>query len=159
MHAAKRRWLQVGLGVPEGAALVRSTTRSGPSEGRDHVLVLGGPLATAMAGPLQSLAALSHSELTVDTRAGGASEDWLTSGLLVKDLLAHRPTGVILACKHEDPAVGAALGGLVTAFGAKQVWVSDGTELPGSSPVLLSSQGMSARHMASLGAAAWLALG
>jgi hypothetical protein len=95
----------------------------------------------------------------VDTRSGKLTEDWLTGGLLVKDLLAHRPNGVILATTHMEPEVGLAATRLIAAFGARQVWVSDGEELPGSSPVLISPHGSSARHMASLGAAAWLALG
>lgn len=159
MHPRKRRWLQVGLGVPEGSALVRNATRQGRFDSRDRVLVLGGSFAGALAIPLQSLAALSRSELTVDTRAGDETEGWLTGGLLVKDLLAHRPTGVVLATRHGEPEIGLSATQLIAAFGAKQVWVSDGGELPGSTPVLVSPHGASARHLASLGAAAWLALG
>jgi hypothetical protein len=159
MHAAKRRWLQVGLGVPEGAALVRDTRTSARPDARDRVLVVGGDLASSLAVPLQSLAGLSRSELTVDTRSGSRTEDWLTSGLLVKDLLSHRPTGVVVATSHLQPEVGLAASQLIAAFGARQVWVSNGDELPGSAPVLFATHGPSARQMASLSAAAWLALG
>ena len=92
MRAEKRFWIYSGLGVPEGAGLVRRPDRGSASE---RILLIGDSEVQGLTLPLASLVSDAESALHVDLRDATlrhwAANDWLRSHLAV-----FRPTAVFV---------------------------------------------------------------
>lgn len=100
MRREKRVWIYAGLGVPPGAALVRThESLPGLADGR-RVLVVGCEAAHGLVPPMARLAADSGFSLKVDHRRS-TTRDWAQRPWLDHHLASYQPTVVFVVA---DPA-------------------------------------------------------
>jgi hypothetical protein len=157
MRRAKREWIYVGLGVPEGAALVRP---SGPRPRPARVLLAGGPSAELLRTPLAELAEGALVRLDTAIRRESTASAWLSGGWLAPALVRYAPECVLLSLSIDDGVAAATLGALVSGFGSALVWMpASGPEAPSPSVRAPSAGKLNATATASWAGAAWSAIG
>ena len=119
MRPAKRYWIYSGLGVPEGAGLVRRPNRRSAA---DRIILLGHTSLQGLVAPLSSLLADRGSILHVDLR-DATLRDWAKHDWLTGHLAAFRPTAVFLALDPRDSMAKQSVRNRVRKAGAVDVWL------------------------------------
>lgn len=155
MRRAKRVWIYAGLGVPEGAALVRCRESLPRAVDGRRVLLVGGDETVGLVPPMTRLVTDTGGSLRVEHRAGTETADWARGPWLPFHLEHYDPTVVFLVASPTDQLSAKRIRHLMKARGVPLFWmVRPGVALR-SDPRVIPARDLTASGYAAWAGQAW----